>query len=95
MMGSVANRSWTDLVLAAPALAVGAVSLLPALLANGQIFYAPSVGDGIQPEPQPQPASGGAAWRDAPPQPTSAFDDRDLLEILPIVIGALNASRTH
>lgn len=37
----------------------------------------------------------GVPWRDRAPVRLSDIDDRDILEIVPIVIGAMNASRTH
>lgn len=40
-------------------------------------------------------ATVGVLWRDRAPARLADMDDRDLVEIMPIVIGALNASRTH
>ena len=41
-------------------------------------------------------AARGAGWRDRPPVPWSwEYDDADLLEIVPAIIGVLNAKQRH
>jgi hypothetical protein len=60
----------------------------PPLLVNEQAFFGPTITQEAQ-------AAVGVPWRDRGALPVGQLDDRDLLEILPIVIGALNASRTH
>jgi hypothetical protein len=61
------------------------------LLPGGQVVQPPSQAAA----PPTPPAAVGLPWRDRGPPALGQFDDRDLLELLPIVIGALNASRTH
>lgn len=50
----------------------------------------------VTPEPE-VPAAGGVALRDPEIQPVAArlaqFDDRDLLETVPIIMGIINAAR--
>ena len=52
--------------------------------------------EGVTPEPE-VPAAGGVALRDPEITPVEArpwvFDDRDLLETVPIIMGIINAAR--